>query len=158
MGYTHYWYRTEGRGDRLAFQQLGTDARAIIREAEAQGIKVANGLGESMPDFTETYFAINGRGDESHETFYWPCDVTREIWETHPSKVFSFTKTAHKPYDAVVCAILIRAKVIYGDALDVSSDGTWAEWIPGRRLYLVTFDDLAPRPFGRDYVDLIGGL
>ena len=38
-----------------------------------------------------------------------------------------FTKTAHKPYDLVVCCCLILAKKHFGDKILVASDGTWEQ-------------------------------
>jgi hypothetical protein len=49
-------------------------------------------------------------------------------------KSFACRKTARKPYDETVTAILIRAKVRAGDAIKISSDGDWKEWSAGRRL------------------------
>ena len=148
MGYTHYWYRKDGVEDRQAFQELGTDAKRIIAEAERRGIRVADWDGTGEPEFSELRFALNGVGEEAHETFSWPSVVNRAEWDTSDDEwVFACTKTAYKPYDAVVCAILIRAKRIYGDGLRVSSDGYWEDWAEGRSLYEAVFGMEAPRPF-----------
>ena len=66
----------------------------------------------------------------------------------NPNEIFDFCKTAHKPYDSVVTAILIRAKVIYGDLVSISSDGGWSEWQAGRNIYEAVFGEPAPNPFG----------
>jgi hypothetical protein len=50
---------------------------------------------------------------------------------------FAFCKTARKPYDAVVCAILIRTAEL-NPGLEISSDGEWDaedEWSVGKALY-----------------------
>ena len=62
---------------------------------------------------------------------------------------FNFCKTAYKPYDAVVTAILIRAKVIYGDSVQIRSDGDWSEWQSGRDLHEKAFGEVADCPFER---------
>jgi hypothetical protein len=158
MGYSHYWYRPQGHDDRAMFQRLGTDARRIIATAkEHEGIDVAGWDGNGSPEFTEIDFRMNGRTPEKCETFVWESRAIHPEWETdHTRPVFGCVKTRQHPYDAVVCAILIRAKVIYGDSVRLSSDGEWShEWVPGRTLYLATFDELAPCPFGADH--LIGG-
>ncbi len=150
MGYTHYWYRPEGHEDREAFRQLGTDAKRIIAQAERTGIHLGNWDGEGEPEFTELDFALNGVGEEAHESFRWTSEVTRE--PVDGEWVFDFTKTAHKPYDAVITAILIRAKHIYGDAVRVESDGSWDDWADGRALYEQVFGTEAVRPFSREEV------
>lgn len=148
MGYSHYWYRPHGHEDREAFRELGTDAKRIITTArEREGIEVAGWDGTGAPGFDEQSFRLNGCDPESCETFVWESRAWGWHYEGDP-RAFGCVKTARNPYDAVVCAILIRAKLIYGDYLTVSSDGDWhAEWIPGRRLYLATFDTLAPWAF-----------
>lgn len=149
MGYTHYWYRKDGAEDRQAFRELGTDTKRIIAEAERRGIRLGDAFGENEPEFTELRFALNGYGEDSYETFAWPSVVTRAEWDTSPDDewVFACTKTQYRPYDAVVCAILIRAKRIYGDGLRVSSDGSWEDWAEGRELYEAVFGMEAPKPF-----------
>ena len=52
-----------------------------------------------------------------------------------------------KPYDAVVTAILIRAKSIYGSCVEISSDGDWSEWQAGREMYETVFGEVAECPF-----------
>lgn len=157
MGYTHYWYRPKGHEDREAFRQLGTDALAIMRTASVLGIEVAGWDGTGEPEFTELSFAFNGVGEYSHETFRWDSLPTLNKWDDPDGSVFACTKTAHKPYDAVVTAILVRAKLIYEDAVRISSDGEWNEWIAGRRLYLSTFGEIAPWPFD-EYILRVEGV
>jgi len=101
------------------------------------GIVICGGDGEGEPEFTEGYFALNGTilNDEWHESM---------VWEAIPSEgVFTFCKTAYKPYDAVVTAILLRAKYHYGELVSVRSDGTWDEWLAGRELYRQVFSETA---------------
>lgn len=146
MGYSHYWYRPFGHEDRDAFRRLGTDALAIIRKASALGVEVAGWNGLGAPEFTEVSFSLNGSGDDACETFAWQSRAYG--WHDGDEVVFDCCKTRRNDYDAVVCAILIRAKVIYGDAVRVSSDGEWSdEWREGRALYSHTFGESAPCPF-----------
>ena len=51
--------------------------------------------------------------------------------------VFSFCKTARKPYDTIVVAILCAIQDIYGDELvEISSDGDMdTEWAESRELF-----------------------
>jgi hypothetical protein len=130
------------------FGRLALDAKAIIAEATKQGMVVRGAMGEGEPEFTEAYFRLNGdrSQDLDYETFAWEAMPTQQAWE-EGNEIFDFCKTARRPYDAVVTAILIRAKLIYGDCVDVRSDGEWHEWQAGRELYEATFSEQAPNPF-----------
>ncbi|KAI0144445.1 heterokaryon incompatibility protein-domain-containing protein [Xylariaceae sp. FL1272] len=68
---------------------------------------------------------LNGVGTQAHEPFILT-----------PSSKGRFCKTNRKPYDTVVCCILLRAFQLAGPAIcDVSSDGLWEiEWLPARLL------------------------
>lgn len=174
MGYTHYVRRpVKNPGSAYFYGKLALDAKKLCDHANANGIRIRNGLGEGEPEFTEFYFSINGDGkakvdeqpefvfdvsdnefygngkgvDLSHETFYWAGIPEQSEWRKGESHYFSFCKTAMKPYDAVVTAILIRAKTIYGSCVEISSDGEWQEWQAGRDLYEAVFGEVAPNPF-----------
>lgn len=154
MGYTHYYTRpVNDAGSAHMFGKLALDAKSICDYAQANDIPLANGNAEAgtQPDFTEGYFSLNGvsdeNGDNGHETLYWAGIPTQPDWRKDDPEYFEFCKTAYKPYDAVVTAILIRAKVIYGSCVSVSSDGNWTEWQAGRDLYESVFGETAPNPF-----------
>lgn len=154
MGYTHYYTRpVNGAGSAYMFGKLALDTKSICDRAQANGIPLANGNAEAgtQPDFTEGYFSLNGvsdeNGDNGHETLYWAGIPTQPEWRKGDPEYFEFCKTAYKPYDAVVTAILIRAKVIYGSCVSISSDGDWTEWQAGRDLYESVFGEIAPNPF-----------
>ena len=149
MGYPHYWERPDGHEDRDAFRRLGTDAKKIIAAAREIGIAIGDAYGEDEPVFSEQHFALNGAGEHAYETFWWDSKATKAAWATTDT-AFAFTKTARLPYDAVVTAILIRAKEIYGDAVEVMSDGLWEEWQAGRDLYARVFGREASEPFSRE--------
>jgi len=171
MGYTHYWHRPAGTGNRRTFQQLGIDAKRIIFLAKQAGIGIRDGYGLDQPVFNEQFFSFNGDAeariengpdttiqDLSHETFFWSCDVEIPDWQRAVSDnddtVFHFCKTAYKPYDEVVTAVLIRAKELYGDQLRVASDGSWSDWADGRKLYERAFGRKAECPFTSEGVSL----
>jgi len=163
MGYTHYMDRPVGNhGTAEMFGRLALDAKAICEHAQSIGIRLAGPFGEigTLPEFTEGYFAFNGvdgpDGDFSHETFRWEANPVQPEWRSEELSYFDFCKTAQKPYDAVVTAILIRAKEIYGNLLNVCSDGewepdplSWGTWEKGRALYEEVFNVEAPCPFKR---------
>ena len=156
MGYTHYTYRPrKNAGSAYMYGKLALDARQIVEQAQSEGIRIRNGEGLGEPEFTEFSFSINGDAeaftsdgrDLAHETFYWAGIPTHPKHREGESHYFSFCKTAMKPYDAVVTAILIRAKSIYGSCVEISSDGDWSEWQAGRELYQRVFGEVAPCPF-----------
>ena len=156
MGYTHYTYRPrKNAGSAYFYGKLALDARQIVEQAQSEGIRIRNGEGLGEPEFTEFSFSINGDAegftsdgrDLAHETFYWAGIPTHPKHREGESHYFSFCKTAMKPYDAVVTAILIRAKSIYGSCVEISSDGDWSDWQAGRELYQRVFGEVAPCPF-----------
>jgi len=162
MGYTHYWDRPKkNSGSAYMFGQLALDAKKVIAQAEKEGIRIRDGQGEGEPNFNEGFFAINGDAnahtpdgrDLAHETFYWEGIPTIQEWRKDEPTYFDFCKTARKPYDAVITAILIRAKKIYGECVKVSSDGDWSEWQTGRDLYERVFNEVAECPL-RQYSEL----
>lgn len=152
MGYTHYNYRPrKNAGSAYMYGKLALDAKAICEHAYTIGIKLGDWSGENgtSPQFTEGEFSLNGIDDMSHETFTWKAMPTQVEWRKDEPEIFDFCKTAQKPYDAVVTAILIRAKEIYGSCVSISSDGDWSEWKDGRDLYEAVFGEVAQCPFDR---------
>ncbi len=152
MGYTHYHIRNKKNlGSAYYFGKLALDAKTIIAKAETLGISIRGRDGTGEPEFTEGYFSLNGNAEleQDYETFSWEALPTQQEWEAKRggNDIFDFCKTQYRPYDAVVTAILIRAKVIYGSCVDVRSDGSWSEWQAGRDLYESVFGEEAPNPF-----------
>ena len=66
---------------------------------------------------------FNGKGEEGHETFMLTPD----------SQEFNFCKTAQKPYDIVVVAILCLL-AHHTSGVTVSSDGGISDWTDGLAL------------------------
>jgi len=129
MGYTHYWYRKkeipQDRFDIIyhnfytAYLKLQGDKKSIL----------GNGAGEeaTLPEITSQNIIFNGRGDDAHETVYFPRVLTRkDMNSVKPEKGFYLdcTKTARKPYDFYVMVFLIIAKFFLQDDIKISSDGS----------------------------------
>jgi hypothetical protein len=129
MGYTHYWTITKELTP-AQFKEWTEGVKAIVETAIEAGISLGNGLGFDAPNIDETLVAFNGVGEGGHETFGIKLDDLG----------FDFCKTAQKPYDAVVTASLIHAKKIFGDAIEIKSDGDWDDWDSGKVLYETVFD------------------
>lgn len=126
MGYTHYWSvkRTLNKKEWSKF----TDA--VVRAIALSEVKICNGVGEKNPLINEGFVCFNGCAafGEDYETFR----IDRVCNYEH-----DFCKTARQPYDKVVCAVLILAEKIFGDAISVSSDGTRGideGWVEGEKL------------------------
>ena len=137
MGYTHYWYRPVDEYDLEAFDKFAAIAKAIIETAQDAGIALADRWGLDLPEITDRFIGINGIGEDSHESFYWP-DIDQGLACGNPGMndwTVESCKTAGKPYDTVVTALLIAAKFVYRSYVKLQSDGTWEDWLPGRDLY-----------------------
>lgn len=133
MGYTHYF-----RGAPVITEDAIEDIRKII---EASGVSIVGGYGDAgtEPILTAGKIVLNGEEEDSHETLFL----------TDSDTGFNFTKTARKPYDAVVGAALLR---VLEDSpnFEVSSDGYWDEWLPARELYTSVTGREASQPWTDD--------
>lgn len=144
MGYTHYWaYDPKSEAFRANFSRLVQDARRIVDWARDTGIEIVGAMGEpdTNPILSESMISLNGSGTDSHETFHIALDPTpRELFRGSPY-ARSFCKTARKPYDVVVAAILLRARQTMAPAFVIGSDGRWDhEWVVARDLVRELFD------------------
>lgn len=127
MGYTHYFKMLDNATPEM-YKAFSDEAHEILRTAEInKGIQLADGMGEELTAWQadDERVMFNGFGDDAHETFLW----------TPNSTGFNFCKTAQKPYDVVVVAVLIALGRAYGDAVEISSDGEYADWTDGAALY-----------------------
>ncbi len=122
MGYTHYW-TLENAIEQSDWNKFLEGARQIIGTATDAGIPLQD-------DSAGAAIFINGVGANAHESFV----ITSE------DVGFNFCKTAEKPYDTVVTAILIHLKQSLGSKVVVTSDGDWSDWQGGRLLYETVFD------------------
>ena len=124
MGYTHYWYQKEIPAERWPL--IAADARKLIDAAQKDGIKLLLEYNDprSRPQINDEIIRFNGAGGEGHETFL----LVRDQDPGRRGDGFAFTKTANKPYDRVVCAILARARHHAPDYIRVSSDGDERDW------------------------------
>lgn len=130
MGYTHYWYQ------RRDFTQgeWGQICEAAAKLLPAAPVCLEYDEPNQPPAIGAEHIAFNGRRDDGHETFYM----------TRSKGVFNFCKTAQKPYDAAVCAILAVAAQVAPDVITVRSDGDYTAWqAPLRWAAAILGDSLA---------------
>lgn len=142
MGYTHYWEAgTKPDTFVAAYPDIQLDAVRICKHAQTVlGVNLADGLGAGdRPIITEGVLALNGSEafGEDYETFALRPQLG----------AFDFCKTAHRPYDVVVTAILLRAAHHAPEGIKVSSDGDWDEWKPARTLVEELFGDTPTCPW-----------
>lgn len=76
---------------------------------------------------------FNGVGKDAHEDVFIGIKEEKQSYsdKTDPM-VFGFCKTAQKPYDKYVTAVLILAKYHFGSDFVISSDGDAIDWHEGR--------------------------
>ena len=122
--------------DGAKFKAFASDCKDIIKAAEAGGVKLVSGDGETgKPKITDNEVVFNGYEDEAHETFYVERSGGTSYSSDDSGRVFHFCKTACKPYDAAVCACLISLKHHFGEDVKISSDGDEGDWEEGKQLY-----------------------
>lgn len=140
MGYTSYFRRPKEL-DLAKFKLFVADVKKIFKAAAKEKIYLANAHGKvgTSPQaniegviFNGMDFSNNGGEDGSHETLYIPRIFKPNDWNK-PEKglYFEFCKTARKPYDKVVVAVLIALKKHF-PTVKVSSDGDNDDWQEGK--------------------------
>lgn len=116
MGYTHY---TNSMERELTKEEVGVINKII----KTSGVKIVGGSGEAgtKPLVVSGGVNLNGVGDDSHESFNLEFGAEGD-----------FCKTARKPYDVVVVAILTYLAA--QGVLTWSSDGDKEDHIAGGEL------------------------
>lgn len=110
MGYTHYWKIRKSFTD-AAWTSFTNDTKSLFASTK---IPLADGFGDTgtVPEIDDKGVTFNGLEDDGHET----CQITKSATD------FEFCKTARKPYDEVVVAVLKLARK-YNPSIELSSDG-----------------------------------
>lgn len=115
MGYTHYWTFKKSPAEIEGGTKRFKAAVALFKKGleKLQDIPLGDGMGEGEPIITDTEVCFNGKAPEDYET----CYIALE------SKGFDFCKTARRPYDPVVCLLLLCMADAFGYDFEYSSDG-----------------------------------
>jgi hypothetical protein len=156
LGYTHYWRQL--RTINLAeWAQITADVGTILQHIQQRGgINLGNCNGDrgTSPDFTpepNARFAFNGWGDDAHETFAIYRKVSTEKESSECFGGGDFCKTARKPYDIAVTAVLCYLSTFHlmGDIdekrkpiISVSSDGKGSNFLAGLEVARVALPHL----------------
>lgn len=165
MGYTHYWYSSKEPYPATKWDALIKDVKYLAAHLPKESIKgepihIAGCFAYKTAKFDKNKIHFNGSNgnkrvhasvncwadspdtDAGHETFHL-CRTWKPAFAGETTG-FGCCKTARKPYDIVVCAVLILAHYHLG--LTVSSDGEWdgeTEWKPARKLIMELFPEIS---------------
>lgn len=121
MGYTHYIKAPKGI-EPTTFARLSKAAAKVVEFTDAA--LRSDSDEEGPPELTDELIRFNGVGDDGHETFVL----------TQDSSDFDFCKTAEKPYDEAVTAVLCLLHLYTDGAVEISSDGEPKDWQDGLAL------------------------
>ena len=140
MGYTHYWRQLRDFTD-TEWQELTRLAKLIIADNEGT---LSDGFGDGgKPEVNGEHIWFNGLGEDSHETFRITkkkrAKMDYEEQEAYDIQgAFEFCKTAQKPYDKYVVAVLcalhnmkIKLDEEKPPVLYIRSDGNTKDWTEG---------------------------
>lgn len=128
MGYTHYWSKKKDISHK-AWDKFLVDAQVVI---DSSPVVIQYEWDDKYkPLLTSDEIRFNGRGDDGHETFSLKRHFVFRDYRPDADEDFDFCKTAQKPYDLVVVAVLALAKHHFGNRLNVSSDGERGDWVEG---------------------------
>ncbi|MEU3904201.1 hypothetical protein AB0F20_10315 [Streptomyces goshikiensis] len=155
MGYTHsFAYAPQSETFRATWLRLRLDAAAVIDFAKAAGIQLAGPDGRGLPVVSEGMIAFNGQGEGACEFFR--IELTPSRLSKSGPFVWNFTKTAAKPYDMAVTAVLLRAHTLMPDHFAINSNGEWSDWMEARAINEALFTDTPP-PTGEPFTDTSTG-
>jgi len=148
MGYTHYFsHKKDITQD--AWEKITRDFELLLsalpEHSESAGggcrdepLKIASWQKEApIIDWDDETIAFNGAPEEmSHETMYLGRSkqtTALELELSEKDKIFIFCKTARKPYDLLVCGLLILVNHYAPNAYEIDSDGDAGDWTPALR-------------------------
>lgn len=149
MGYTHSWaYLPDHEQFRTAWPRMVIDAKTIITGVvDHHAVTVCGPSGQGSAVLSEGAIGFNGdaSADADYEPFWLTYAIDPASWLAtglaERGFVWAFCKTARRPYDLAVGAVILRAHLLAPDAFAIGSDGGWdTDWQPIRALYTDLFD------------------
>ena len=120
MGYAHYWDRRNETVTTEQWNSFTDDVRKIFKK-HADILCRESSMKDRVPVVDDTEVRFNGK--EGYETCLIQRDFHQVEWRSETDLSFNFCKTAHKPYDAVVVAVLSCLRHYMGDVFIIDSDG-----------------------------------
>lgn len=163
MGYTHYFPQMK-KIKAGTFKKIAMDIQTLIESGDERVAPLANGLGDegTKPEIIlggrEAKVWFNGIEEDAHETFALNRQDERRGYEGPDLPYgFTFTKTARKPYDTIVCAALLLCHYHAPGWRNIGSDGSPEElnpyecpngWTAARQLIIdvLGYDDVLYPP------------
>jgi hypothetical protein len=130
MGFTHYWTAAPISAARWA--NVAADMHRLFAACKG-GLAHEYNTPKIPPLADAETIVFNGLEALGHETF----------WINRDSSEWSFCKTAQKPYDVPVTAVLIYLAALHG--YTVESDGTREDWQAGLELARLVWPERADR-------------
>ena len=137
MGYTHYWRQLRD------FTDTEWNELARLTKLITVGVSTTVTLDPAEFNIDNEEIRFNGIGEDGHETFILTkkkrAKMDYEEQEAYDRQgAFEFCKTAQKPYDKYVVAVLcalsnmkIKLDQEKHPVLYISSDGNTADWTDG---------------------------
>lgn len=126
MGFTHYW-NTKPTITKEKWSNFQKAVETLLKDATILQYEYNN---SKKPVISAEQIRFNGIEEDGHETFMIKRVDTPSKWDGG-STVFGFCKTARKPYDVYVTAVLLLAHIYLGDEITISSDGGVGDWQEG---------------------------
>lgn len=123
MGYSHYFPQTRSFTD-TEWSTIQQSAKKLFTECSDF---LANGMGDvdTEPEANDAEILFNGIEDMSYE----PFSVSKEHDDS-----YNFCKTAERPYDIAVVAMLVLINTYAPGVLKIESDGNGGDWKEGLSL------------------------
>ena len=143
MGYTHYW------NNKPSFSENSRPWKSFIKDTQnlllapksLELVRQEFNLPDMIPIVDNDRVVFNGIGEDGHETFAISREGTSD---------FNFCKTAYKPYDKIVTAVLSLAKY-HLVVPSISSDGDAGDWDVGVEYASRILGKEIPHPFNPQY-------
>ena len=142
MGYTHFFQQQREITDK-EWEGIMADASCILQATINSGIPLACSYEEQEdpPVVSAAGIYFNGVGEGRHEDFYLPRKMDPPHGYTRDTQAsryrFNFCKTARKPYDVAVGAIMLSMHHHAPGAWALGSDGDSEEkeWVEATFMY-----------------------
>lgn len=103
------------------------------------------GCGGGPPIVNENLVRFNGKGRKHHNRYVYE-GLGHETFQLWRDTYGNDCNTARKPYDLVVCAVLIRLAYWFPEGVEITTEGTPEDWEPARELVTRLFG-IAILPF-----------
>lgn len=133
MGYSHYYTRIQAvKIKKAEWDALLDDVRKI---EYAVSLKIPLVGLDDLPgiSISNRQIFFNGHSPDDFETFVLTRNPKSRSFDGE-GEAFDCCKTGHRPYDVVVCAVLLAVKDRLGAAFKIESDGGVSDWEDALRL------------------------